>query len=237
MCGRYSLTTPGEVLTETFALPEAPEVEPRYNIAPSQEVPAVRVDPFGGQRELAFLRWGLVPKWAKDEGMGNRLINARAESVDQKPAFEESFERQRCLIPADGFFEWRKNGAQRKPFYLRLRGGEPFAMAGLWARWWSRNRAALETCTVITTAANDLVARIHDRMPVILDPEAWDRWLAVEPDDLRALRELLRPLDPGKMECYPVSPLVNSPANDVPECVEPFADPPPADPPRQGSLF
>jgi len=222
MCGRYILTTPGEVLAELFELDEKPPLEPRYNIAPTQEVAIVRARPESG-RELAIVHWGLVPFWAKEKAIGNRLINARAESLAAKPAFRESFKKRRCLIPADGFYEWQHVGAAKQPWLLRLRGGAPFVFAGLWSRWDDpETRTPLDSCTIVTTEANALVRPLHDRMPVILPREAWSSWLDPARHDPAGLSALLRPLEPDAMEAVRVSRHVNNPANEDAECIEPL---------------
>jgi putative SOS response-associated peptidase YedK len=183
-----------------------------------------------GSRRLISMRWGLVPYWAEDPGIGSRMINARAETAAEKPAFRDSFRRRRCLVAADGFFEWQKAPGGKQPYLIRLEGGAPFAFAGLWDRWRGRRGRVLETFTILTTTPNELVRPIHDRMPVILPAEARSRWLA-EDAESEALRELLGPLPGEGMEAFPVSQLVNSPANDSLECLQPIL------PPRQESLF
>ena len=220
MCGRYFLTTPGAVLAEAFGLAAAPELTPRWNVAPSQRVPIVRASAAGG-RELALVRWGLVPFWAKEAAIGNRLINARGESLGEKPAFRDSYRKRRCLVPADGFYEWQKVGAVKQPWLLRLRGGGVFGLAGLWSSW--RDPASgepLESCAIVTTTPNELAATVHDRMPVLLPRARYDAWLdpAAGPSELAPL---LAPYPAGEMEAYPVSKLVNSPARDEPGCIEP----------------
>lgn len=220
MCGRYFLTTPGAVLAERFALEEAPELAPRFNIAPSQTVPIVRAAA-NGRRELARVRWGLVPFWAKEAAIGNRLINARAESVAEKPAFRDSFRKRRCLIPADGFYEWQTTSAGKTPWLLRLRGGGVLAFAGLWSAWREpADGSTLETCAIVTTTPNELAAAVHDRMPVVLPVDAHAVWLDPEAA-APALAGLLRPLPAEAMEAFPVSKRVNSPANDDPALIEP----------------
>jgi putative SOS response-associated peptidase YedK len=221
MCGRYVLTTPGEVLAELFELDEKPRLEPRWNIAPTQEVAIVR--PLEERRELAFARWGLIPSWAKEASIGHRMINARGETVGEKPGFRDSFRKRRCLMPADGFYEWEKIGARKQPWLLRRRGGAPFAFAGLWSRW--RDPAGgepVDTCALVTTTPNELAARVHDRMPVILPPGAFALWLAPESDPERLL-PLLVPLAAREMEAWPVSTWVNDPRHDDARCVEPAA--------------
>lgn len=231
MCGRYTLSTPGEVIAELFDLAEAPEVEPRYNVAPTQEVAAIRLDEAGAPRRFVRLRWGLVPHWADDPAIGNRMINARAESAAEKPAFRTSFKRKRCLVLADGFYEWQKvPEGPKQPWYYRLKSGEPFAFAGLWARWRPRGGEGggdgepIESCTILTTDANELVRRVHPRMPVILDPTALDLWLDPSVSERERLESALGPFEPSRMVAYPVSRRVNSPANDDPSIVEPLGE-------------
>lgn len=221
MCGRYVLSVPGDLLASAFGLEEVPELAPRYNVAPSQVMPIVRGTE-DRRRELAYARWGLVPHWAKEAAIGNRLINARAEGLADKPSFRDSFKRRRCLIPANGFYEWQKVGTKKQPWLLRLAGGAPFAFAGLWSSWTDpESRESLETFAIVTTEPNPLAARVHDRMPVILPDAARATWL-----DPRAERErllgLLAAYPAAEMEAFPVSTRVNSPANDDPACVEPI---------------
>lgn len=226
MCGRYTLTAPGDVLAELFGLDEWPEAEARYNVAPTQEVAAVRVDQAGGGRRFVRLEWGLVPAWADDPAIGNRMINARAESAAEKPAFRTSFKRKRCLVLADGFYEWQKvEGGKKQPWYFRLESGEPFAFAGLWSSWnkggGDPEKGPIESCTILTTDANPLVGKVHHRMPVILDPAAYELWLDPSVEDRERLESALGPFDPARMIAYPVSTRVNSPANDDPSVIEP----------------
>ncbi len=222
MCGRYKLGLTGEEVAEAFGLLATPEVRPRYNIAPSQAAPVVLAAP-GRPPEARLMRWGLVPSWARDPAIGHRMINARAETVADKPAYRVAFQRRRCLVPADGFYEWQRRGDARVPHLLRLRGGGAFAFAGLWESW-EGPEGALETFTILTTAPNALVALIHDRMPVILGPGDRDRWL--RDADPRALAALLRPFDPDAMEAFPVSRAVNDPRFDDPSCAQPPAPDP-----------
>jgi putative SOS response-associated peptidase YedK len=207
-------------LVEIFALLRTPELEPRYNIAPTQPVAAVR--PASGGRELSFLRWGLVPSWADDPGIGSRMINARADTVATKPSFRNAFRQRRCLIPASGFYEWKKTGdATKQPYHICLRNDQPFAFAGLWERWEKGDGPAIESCTIITTEANELLAKVHDRMPVILRPEDYDRWLDPRQRDRTELESLLAPYPPDEMKFYPISKLVNNPRNETAACLEP----------------
>jgi len=215
MCGRYTLRTPAGELGEHFALAEMPELSPRYNIAPSQPVLAVVAPP----RRAALLQWGLVPHWARDRTIAMRLINARAESLLDKPAFRDSFRQRRCLIPADGFYEWRRDGRRKVPMHIRRRDGGVFAFAGLWARWRDPQGAPLASCTIVTTPPNDLVAAIHDRMPAILAPSEYATWLGEEGG--RDPAALLRPHPGDGWEAVEVGRAVNDARVDGPECLSP----------------
>ena len=225
MCGRYVLTTPGEVLAQIFETAPPPEelleaIVPRYNISPTQAVPIVR-QPAGGARELALVQWGLVPHWAKDPKIGNQLINARAETAAEKPSFRDAMKRRRCLIPADGFYEWQKLGKGKQPWLLRVEGARTFAFAGLWSQWKNpEGGATLETCAILTTTPNELTATVHDRMPVILPATTWRRWLDDAPPGT-PFTELLISYPAAQMEALPVSKRVNSPANEGPDLIEP----------------
>ena len=229
MCGRFTLIDPEQALTVQFNMPAIPGLKPRYNIAPSQPVLAVRPAPKGGDREAVLLTWGLVPFWAKDPAIGARLINARAETVAEKPAFRAAFRRRRCLVLADGFYEWQRPvGGQegRQPYYVRLREGRPFAFAGLWEHWEGADGSVIESCTLLTTAANDLLRAVHNRMPVILSPPNYDLWLDTTAQAGDRLKSLLHPYPPEEMEAYAVSRWVNNPRNDDPRCIEPLAQQP-----------
>ncbi len=215
MCGRYSLTTPVEAVGRLFEVAERPNLPPRYNIAPSQEAPVVRADGAGG-RVLAPMRWGLIPSWAKEAKIGYRMINARAETVAEKPAYRSAFRHRRCLVPADGFYEWRKLGAAKQPYRITRADGAPFAFAGLWERWRAPDGAVIDSFTIITTVANDLLRPIHDRMPVILDPADFGPWLEA------GGVERLVPYTDAKLEAVPVSTRVNSPKHDDPACIAPL---------------
>ena len=224
MCGRFTFATAQAALVELLGLDQLPELRPRYNIAPTQDVPVVRMVAEGEQRRrvLHLLHWGLVPSWAADPTVGNRMINARCETAAVKPAYRAAFRRRRCLVLADGFYEWKSLGrSSRQPHLIRMRDGRPFAFAGLWERWRRGEEQALESCTLLTCDSNELVAPIHKRMPVILAPEDYDRWLDPELQDPTALASLLRPYPAGEMTAFVVSPRVNSPALDDPACVEP----------------
>jgi putative SOS response-associated peptidase YedK len=221
MCGRYTLTVPVEILAEEFGVTgPLPEVPPSYNIAPTQEVAAVLAD--DGERRLEMLRWGLIPSWADDPGIGSRMINARSETVPEKPSFRRAFRERRCLILADGFYEWKRTNDGKQPYYIRMEGGRPFAFAGLWESW-RGGREEIRSCTILTTEANDRVSNIHHRMPVILAPEDHGLWLDPDVREADPLLPLLTPYPDDVMEAYPVSRFVNRPANDGPRCVEPLA--------------
>ena len=221
MCGRFTLKTDTKKLAEAFAEFEVPQELPaRYNIAPSQ---AVAVVANNGEHKVEFFQWGLIPSWAKDPKIGNQMINARAETLGEKPAFKAAYKRRRCLVLADGFYEWRKEeGKTKTPMYAQLKSGEPFALAGLWEMWRSAEDTIL-SCTIITTDPNELMAEIHNRMPVILPPEAYKLWLDPAERTPDQLNGLLKPYPAELMTAYPVSKLVNSPQNDSPELIEPAA--------------
>ncbi len=222
MCGRFTLTDPDADLAVQFNLPEIPDLQPRYNIAPTQPVPAVRVAPDGTAREMVMLHWGLIPFWAKDPKIGSRMINARSETAAEKPAFRAAFRRRRCLVVADGFYEWKKANGTKQPFYIRLRDTRPFAFAGLWERWKGHDDDVIDSCTLLTTQPNDLLRQVHNRMPVILQPRDYDLWLDPEVQKPELLQPLLLPYPPEEMDAYPISRYVNSPDNDTPKCIEPL---------------
>ena len=220
MCGRFSLKTTPDTLERIFGHAVPAGDRPRYNVAPSQAVLAILSDE--GEERVATPKWGLVPFWAKDPSIGNRLINARAESVAEKPAFRNAFRKRRCLILADGFYEWRKQPGGKQPMWMQVRGGEPFAFAGLWERW-DRGPEPLESCTILTTGSNEVMRSIHDRMPVILEGDAAREWLDAEADDAR-LQRIIEAAAEVPLHPHQVSTLVNSPANDLPECIEPLVE-------------
>jgi putative SOS response-associated peptidase YedK len=217
MCGRYTIKAPVAQLATLFDVLEPSPLAPRYNVAPTQSVPVVRLSPQHNRREMAMLRWGLIPSWAKDAVIGNRMINARADS--EKPSFRSAFEKRRCLVVADGFYEWQKLNGKKQPYYIGLKGGGPFAFAGLWEHWQDPEDKPVETCTIITTDANELVKPIHNRMPVILQPKDYQEWLDPEVENKGELQELLRPYPSEAMTAYPVSSFVNNPNNEDPRCV------------------
>ena len=226
MCGRFTLTVDPADLMDAFALdagasPDLSLLGPRFNIAPTQ---AVAVIPNTAPRHLELMRWGLIPSWAKDPKIGNSLINARGETVAEKPAFRSAFKRRRCLILTDGFYEWKKEaGGGKTPYYIRLANGRPFAFAGLWEVWRPADGSELPTCTIITTEANRLTAPIHDRMPVILGFEDWPRWLGEEPADEAALKALLKPFPSERMAIWPVDRKVGNVRNDDAGLLEPLS--------------
>lgn len=235
MCGRFTLATPAAEWAALFRLGDVPEAEPRYNIAPTQPVHVVRVpsgsrerpDPGSGSaerpalpREAVRLRWGLVPSWAREIGSGQPLINARSETVAERPSFRDSFRDRRCLVVADGFYEWQATGGRKQPYWIGMEDGRPFGFAGLWDRWMAPGGDAIESCAILTTEADERLRPLHDRMPVIVDPEHFDDWL--DPDTiLWELDPVLRG-SPTELRFHPVSNRVNYVANDDPACAEPM---------------
>jgi len=224
MCGRYTLQATLEELVRQFhaGLNDPSFYKPRYNIAPSQDVAVVRLKPETSQREIVRLRWGLIPSWAGDPRIAYSTINAKAETVAEKPAFRSAFRTRRCLIPASGFYEWQQEGRQKQPMYIRLRDRRPFAFAGLWDRWEPKDGAPIESCTIITTEPNELMKPIHDRMPVILTLRDYDLWLDPATRPAEALHVLQKPYPDEDMEAYAVSKAVNNPRNDSSQCLEPL---------------
>ncbi len=222
MCGRFVLSSPLTLIAEAFRVRDGNgDLKPRYNIAPGQDILAVLCEE--GARRLSRFRWGLVPSWADDPSIGNRMINARAETVAGKPSFRSAFGKRRCLIIADGFYEWRRQQGRRKsPVYVCLKSQEPFGFAGLYESWHSPEGPEIRSCTIITTEANDLLRPVHDRMPVIVAREDEDNWLDPAVPDKNRLLALLRPYPAGKMKAYDVSPRVNIPANDSPDNIKPL---------------
>ena len=223
MCGRFTLFEPDKVLSKEFGVSSIPPLSSRYNIAPSQPGVAVRTVAAGSGREFALLRWGLIPSWSKDPAIGNRLINARAETAQEKPSFRNAFKRHRCLIPTNGFYEWQRLERGKQPYFVRMRDDRLFAFAGLWDRWESPDKGVIETCTILTTAANAVLAPIHDRMPVILPPAEYARWLDPALLNTDSLAPLLVPFPPEDMLALPVSPRVNAPTVDDEKCIAPLS--------------
>lgn len=225
MCGRYTLTCTPEVLAEAFRLEAAPDHQPRYNVAPSQAVVCVREALPVRIREAITMRWGLIPSWAGDPAMGMKLINARAETVAEKPSFRKPFRERRCLVPADGYYEWKREGLRKQPYHIRLNSERPFAFAGLWDRWTGADGQAIESCAILTTAPNERLASIHDRMPVILPPAAFEPWLDPGLQDAMSLIPFLTSYPANEMIAVPVSRLINDPRVDDARCLEALDEP------------
>lgn len=219
MCGRYTLTALPEALRALLRYAEQPDFPPRYNIAPSQPIAIVRL--VDGQRQFALVRWGLLPSWVKDPKTFTPLINARGESVTEKPAFRAAMKRRRCLIPADGFYEWQAVGARKRPFYVHAKSGVPLVFAGLWETWTGPNGEELDTAAIVTTRANKTLNAIHERMPVIVPPEAFDLWLNANEVDATTAAALIAPAPDSLLEAYEISTAVNRTANDNPRLLEP----------------
>lgn len=218
MCGRFAMFTPLADIVEQFGIDQATPVEPRYNIAPTQPVAAIRADK-EGLKQLDLLRWGLIPHWAKDVSIGNRLINARAETVSEKPAFRQSFSKRRCLIVATGFYEWGETAAGKYPFFMSSPGGDCLAFAGLWERWRSKEDEVIDSCVIITTSANESLARVHQRMPVILGDDAQTLWLSENTSKEDCLA-VLQPAADGTLDIRQVRRTVNNPRNEGAELIE-----------------
>ncbi|CUS06057.1 putative SOS response-associated peptidase YoqW [Candidatus Promineifilum breve] len=222
MCGRFALAATGEEVAAHYQLPEVPFVVPRYNVAPTQPVAAVRLNA-RGEREFTFFQWGLIPSWAKEPSIGSKMINARAETAAEKPAFRAAFKRRRCLLPMTGFYEWQATDGRKQPMYIHGAGGGLLSLAGLWEVWQSADGGLLETCTILTTTPNALMESIHNRMPVIVEPLDYGAWLAADtPAD--ELHHLLRPYAAEQLAAYPVSTAVNRPQNDAVECIAPLTE-------------
>ena len=218
MCARYVITSPAAAVRALFAYDEQPDFPPRYNVAPTQPIPIVRLH--DGKRSYALVRWGFLPAWVKDPRTFSLLINARGESVQEKPAFRNAMRRRRCLIPADGFYEW-SDANPRRPYFVRPKSAGPIAFAGLWETWTGPNGEEVDTAAIVTTAANRLLAPVHDRMPVIVAPDAFNLWLDCAKVDDTTAAALIIPAAEALLECYPVSNAVNRAANDSPELIAP----------------
>ncbi len=221
MCGRYVITSPAAAIRALFGYAERPEFPARYNVAPTQPIPIVGL--IEGKRAFMLVRWGLVPAWVKDPKSFSLLFNARGESVLDKPAFRNAMRRRRCLIPADGFYEWQA-GERRRPYFVRPKSGGPIAFAGLWETWSGPNGEEVDTAAIVTTRANRLLAPLHDRMPVIVAPEAFDLWLDCANVDATTAAALIAPAPEALLECYEVSPAVNRAANDDARLIAPATD-------------
>ena len=219
MCGRYRLSRRKQLVEEYFdTTPWEEDWNPRFNIAPTQPVPVIRQHPKEAIRQLSVMKWGLIPHWAKDPSIAMSTINAKSETAATKPAFRDPLKFRRCLIPADGFYEWKRTVKAKQPFCFEIKGGELFAFAGLWDGWKDASGNWIKTCSILTTTPNVLTATVHDRMPVILDPESYDLWLAPGMQNVAAISELLKPYDASQMQLYPVSSRVNHVTNDDEEC-------------------
>src|SRR2546422_6024645 len=231
MCGRYLITSPPEAFRRLFRYHEQPNFPPRYNVAPTQPIPIVRLAE--GRRQFALVRWGLIPPWVKDPGNFSLLINARGESVNDRAAFRNAMRRRRCLVPADGFYEWKREGGRNRPYCVCPKQEGPIAFAGLWESWMGPNGEEMETAAIVTTAANRELAHLHERMPVIVPQEAFDLWLDCGTVDATTAAALFVPAREGLLEAYEISPAVNRTANDGPELIAPVsahdAGPPEAD--------
>ena len=224
MCGRYTRKEQIEALLDVLRAVIQCDLTPRYNIAPSQMVACVRNAPENEHRECVLLKWGLIPSWAKDSSIGYKMINARAETVAEKPSFRKAFKHQRCLVIADGFYEWKREGKAKQPYYIRFKDSRPFAFAGLWESWQDKNQKdspKIDSCTIITTEANAFMESIHHRMPVILDSKNYEAWLDPNLKDPSFLTPLLKEHPSDEMEAFPISTRVNNPRFDGPECLEP----------------
>ena len=220
MCGRFTLFASPETIQTEFDLAEPPaNLAPRYNIAPTQ--PVAVIANHAAARRVELFQWGLIPSWAKDPSIGSRMINARAETLAEKPSFRTALRKRRCLILADGFYEWRKDNGSKTPFFIHLASRRPFALAGLWEVWQTPDGSALPTCTIITTGPNSLLASLHDRMPVILPPAARTLWLDPEFEGRDALLALLKPYEADDLIATPVGTRVNNPRNETPDCLAP----------------
>jgi len=230
MCGRYAITSAPEAIRRLFGYDDQPNFPPRYNVAPTQPVPVVRLA--AGKRQFALVRWGLIPPWVKDPKSFSLLINARGESVLDKPAFRSAMRRRRCLFPADGFYEWKRAGERKTPYYIHLRAGGPMALAGLWETWMGPNGEEMESAAIVTTQANRTLAPLHDRMPAIVAPDAFDFWLDSAKVDGEAAAALIAPAPEGLLALHEVSSAVNRTANDGPQLIEPAlaSDAPPTPP-------
>ena len=222
MCGRYRLSRRKRIIEEHFDCgSDEPDWAPRYNIAPTQPVPVIRQHPKEPVRELSLMRWGLIPSWSKDSSAAARMINARAETAATKPAFSDALKSHRCLIPADGFYEWVRMEKTKQPYCFEINNGELFAFAGLWDRWKDPNGQWVKSCSILTTTPNAVTAAVHDRMPAILDPHSYELWLNPGMTNVAAASELLKPFDARLMRCYPVNTRINHVANDDEECSAP----------------
>lgn len=221
MCGRYAVTSAPEAIRALFGYPEQPNFPPRYNVAPTQPIAIVRL--MDGKRQFALVRWGLLPSWVKDPKDFTLVINARGESVMDKPAFSAAMKRRRCLVPADGFYEWKAIGGAKQPHYVRAKSDTPLAFAGLWETWTGPNGEELDTAAIVTTDANRTLAPIHPRMPVFVQPEDFDSWLDCDAVPAEAAAALIKPADDALLEVHPISSAVNRVANDSEALIAPLS--------------
>jgi putative SOS response-associated peptidase YedK len=222
MCGRYRLSRRKQLVEEYFDCgPSDDDWSPRYNIAPTQPVAVIRQHPKEPVRQLSLMKWGLIPSWAKDSSVAAQTINARSETASTKPAFRDALKFRRCLVPADGFYEWMRTGKAKQPYCFEVNEGELFAFAGIWDRWKDASGNWVKTCSILTTPPNAVTSPVHDRMPVILDPDSYDLWLDPGMEDTSAVSDLLKPYDARLMRCYPVSTRINHVANDDEGCSRP----------------
>lgn len=233
MCGRYRLSRRKQIIAEHFDAAFDDDWIPRYNIAPTQPVPVIRQHPKEARRVLSLMRWGLVPSWAKDISGSARMINARSETAATKPAFRDPMKFRRCLVPADAFYEWKRNGRLKQPFCFEVNDAELFAFAGLWDGWKDAHGQWIKSCSILTTMPNAVTSQVHDRMPVILSKDDYDFWLDPVMTDVGAISALLKPLDARLMRAYPVSNRINQVQNDDADCSRPI----PLDQLAQGQLF
>ncbi|AKG20395.1 SOS response-associated peptidase [Calothrix sp. 336/3] len=220
MCGRFTLSVSPVTISQVLGIAKTVNFTPQYNIAPTQMLLAIVYNLDNNQREFKYLRWGLIPAWAKDRTIGTRLINARGETLTEKPSFRTAFQRRRCLVVADGFYEWQ--AGTKQPYYFHLSGQQPFAFAGLWEKWTSPTQEEVFSCTIVTTEANELLKPVHHRMPVIIPPEDYSLWLDPQITSLETLQSLLQPYPTSEMIAYPVSKLVNSPKHNSADCIAPL---------------
>jgi len=222
MCGRYRLSRRKQIIEESFDTADwQDDWSPRYNIAPTQPVPVIRQHPKEPVRQISLMKWGLVPNWARDASIASSTINAKSETASEKPAFRDPFKYRRCLIPADGFYEWKRSGSSKQPYCFEVQNGEVFAFAGLWDVWKDADGQWIKTCSILTTLPNAVTATVHNRMPVILDRECYELWLDPSVTSVEVISELLKPFDARLMRCYPISAKVNHVANDDEECSRP----------------
>lgn len=217
MCGRFVANIPADELRKIFRLLEVPQLEPRFNVAPNQQVVVVRND--GDHNHLDLLKWGFVPSWSKDLSFGSHLINARSETVAEKPTFRHAIKYRRCIIPCSGFYEWDHSGGKKQPYFIQMADQTPMCLAGLWESWKAPDDSMIETFAILTTVANKLVATIHDRMPVVLNPDSFTLWLSRNMHDHEQLQPLLQPFPATEMTVHKVPDLVNNPRFDSPACI------------------